>query len=304
MKLKQNLLLASILLAATITAQPVDLFKDAKEDSAKEAKSNIDYTIATFKSTRLVHGQSVETLGKGILDFRVHHRFGVMSNGVYDFFGLDNATTFIGLDYGISDRFMIGISRSTYLKQMGGFVKYKMLRQSNGKINMPVTVTLQASAFNRTADLNAADGSKLTSSDKTSYVFQALIARKLNENTSVQIMPTLVHYNLVPLAADVNDLFSVGLGFRQKISKRVSINAEYYYRVNKLINTNYTNSFVVGVDIETGGHVFQMHFTNSTGMTESTFINETNYDWAKGQIHFGFNISRVFVIKKPKEFKN
>jgi len=116
-------------------------------------------------------------------------------------------------------------------------------------------------------------------------------------------MPTMVHYNLAPNTTSSNDYFSLGFGGRQKISKRISINAEYYYQFSKISNT-YFNSLAVGVDIETGGHVFQLHLTNSTGMTEPTFIHETTGDWGKGDIHFGFNVSRVFVIKKPKAFRN
>lgn len=283
-----------------LNAQEVDLF--AEKDSAKETK---DYVQATFKSTRLVHGHSVELQRKGVLDFRVHHRFGVVSNGLYDFFGLDNASTLIGFDYGLTDNFNIGISRSTNLKQMELFAKVKLLSQTQGKGNA-FTATLFANAINRTADLTAANGTKLSFSDKTQYTVQLLLARKFSDNLSLQLMPTMVHYNLVTQKTDPNQTFALGFGGRQKISKRVSINTEYYLRLNQLAaptGQTYYNSLVLGVDIETGGHVFQLHFTNSRGMTTPTFINETTYSWGKGEFHFGFNISRVFVVRKPKEFR-
>ncbi|MBA4197891.1 MAG: hypothetical protein C0459_10085 [Chitinophaga sp.] len=280
-------------------AQQPDLFA---ADSTNKTQTKI--TIATFKNTRLINGHSVETLGAGIMDFRIHHRFGFLNQGLYDFFGLDNATTFLGFDYGITNRLTVGISRSGYLKQMEGFAKYRLLRQSTGKVNMPVSVTFQASVINKTADITSSvTNLKYNSSEKTAYTYQFLIARKLSEGASLQIMPTLVHYNLAPNTTSSNDYYSLGFGGRQKISKRISINAEYYYQFNKIDNT-YFNSLAVGVDIETGGHVFQLHFTNSTGMTEPTFIHETTGDWGKGEVHFGFNVSRVFVIKKPKEFRN
>lgn len=281
-------------------AQEVNLFEE--KDSLQTTK---DYMQATFKSTRLVHGHSVELQKKGVLDFRVHHRFGVVSNGVYDFFGLDNASTLIGFDYGLTNNFNIGVSRSTNLKQMEVFAKLRLLSQTQGKGNA-FTATLFANAINRTADIAAANGTKLSFSDKTQYTLQLLLARKFSDNFSLQLMPTMVHYNLVTLTTDPNQTFALGFGGRQKISKRVSINTEYYVRLNKLAaptGQNYYNSLVLGVDIETGGHVFQLHFTNSRGMTAPTFINETNYSWGKGEFHFGFNISRVFVVKKPKEFK-
>lgn len=281
-------------------AQEINLF--AEKDSLAPTK---DYVQATFKSTRLVHGHSVEVQKKGVLDFRVHHRFGVVSNGVYDFFGLDNATTLIGLDYGLSNNINIGASRSTNLKQMEVFAKFKLLSQTSLKGN-PITATLFVNAINRMADITASNGAKLSFSDKTQYTVQFLLARKFSENLSLQLMPTMVHYNLVTQKTDPNQTFALGFGGRQKISKRVSINTEYYLRLNKLAapaGQTYFNSLVLGVDIETGGHVFQLHFTNSRGMTAPTFINETTYNWGKGEFHFGFNISRVFVVKKPKEFR-
>lgn len=295
--IKALTLINCLLFCCLVQAQDVDLFKAAKEESAKEDSSKTELVAATFKSTRLINGHSVETIKEGLLDFRISHRFGFINQGLYDFFGLDNATERLGLEYGVSNRFMVGVGRSTYQKQMDGFAKYRLLQQSTGKVNMPLSVTLLASAVVKTIK-ETDPTSKRTSSDKTSFAYQVLIARKFSDNTSLQIMPTMIHYNLVPLASDPNDMFSLGIGGRQKISKRVSINAEYYWQFNKF--TGYYNSLAIGVDIETGGHVFQLHFANSTGMTEPTFIHETIGSWSKGDIHFGFNISRVFKIKKKK----
>jgi hypothetical protein len=139
-------------------------------------------------------------------------------------------------------------------------------------------------------------------SDKFSYAHQILFARKFNDQFSLQLTPTLLHYNIVETANIPNDFYSLGIGFRQRISKRVNITTEYFYRIDKL--DGYYDPLSVGVDIETGGHVFQLHVSNSTGMTERTFINETAGSWGKGDLRFGFNISRVFTLKKPKELKN
>ncbi|MBX2931931.1 MAG: hypothetical protein KF781_08310 [Chitinophagaceae bacterium] len=284
-----------LLVTCLLKAQKIDLFEEAKKESAKADSNKTELTTATFKSTRLINGHSVETTKKGLLDFRISHRFGRLNQGLYELFGLDNATMRMGMDYGITDKLTIGIGRSTFQKQLDGFMKYKLLAQAKGKNNFPVTVTWVSGIMIKT--IRETDpAQKRTTAEKTSYVHQVMIARKLNEKTSLQIMPTLVHYNLVPLENDPNDLFSLGFGGRYKISKRVSINAEYYWQLNKF--KGYYNSFAIGVDIETGGHVFQLHFTNSTGMTERSFIHETTGYWTKGDIHFGFNISRVFKIKK------
>ena len=128
-----------------------------------------------------------------------------------------------------------------------------------------------------------------------------LFASKLNDYFSLQLTPTLIHYNIVDTKTIPNDFYSLGVGFRQRISKRVNFTTEYYHRFNTL--DGYYNPLSMGVDIETGGHVFQLHVSNSTGMTERTFINETTGSWAKGDLRFGFNISRVFTISKPKELR-
>jgi len=242
----------------------------------------------TFKSTHLINGHSIETTKAGLLDFRISHRFGLLNSGSYNFFGLDN---------GITNNIGVGIGRSTFQKQMDVFLKVKLLRQSTGSHASPVSTKGLAAVIIKT--LKDSDPAiKRTTSDKTAYTYQLIIARKFSSSTSIQLMPTMVHYNLVPLANDPNDLYSLGIGARQKLSKRLSLTAEYYYQFNQF--SGYYNSLAIGIDIETVGHVFQLHFTNSTGLTESTFINQTFGKWENGDIHFGFNISRVFKIKKQK----
>ncbi|MBX9892776.1 MAG: hypothetical protein K2Y12_10690 [Chitinophagaceae bacterium] len=292
--------LSCLLIQSSLHAQDIDLFKDMDEQNKKETKDKTDYAAYTFKTTRLTNGHTIENVGKGILDFRINHRFGRVNQGAYNLFGLDNASMRMALDYGITDKLMVGIGRSTFEKQFDGFVKYKLLRQSSGKKHMPISLSYVATGILKTLkDPDPTITKNFT--DRLYFAHQLLIARKFNDYTSIQLMPTIVHYNIVPTANDPNDLFSLGIGARQRISKRVNLTGEYYYQFNKL--SGYYNSFSVGFDIETGGHVFQLHFTNSTGMTERTFITETTGQWGKGDIHFGFNISRVFTIVKPKEFK-
>ncbi|MBX9780174.1 MAG: hypothetical protein K2X26_07490 [Chitinophagaceae bacterium] len=282
--------------------QEIDLFKlQDKEDSAAKKKAT-DITTAIFKTTRIVNVHSIENVGKGILDFKINHRFGKVNDGLYNLFGLDQASMRMSLDYGITNRLMIGLGRSTYQKQVDGFVKYRIVRQSTGKINMPISISYAGGMIWRTLDdNNAGAGITYYYTDKFSYYHQILIARKFNDYFSLQVTPTVIHYNNVPLATDPNDLFAIGIGNRIRISKRVNITTDYFYQLQKL--SGFSNSLSIGVDIETGGHVFQLHFTNSTGMTERTFITETTGKWNNGDIHFGFNISRVFTIVKPKGLK-
>ncbi|MBK8473574.1 MAG: hypothetical protein IPL33_16280 [Sphingobacteriales bacterium] len=264
-----------------------------------EDKNTTNFARASFKTTRVINSHSLENVAAGVLDFKISHRFGVLNNGFYDIFGLDNATIRFGLDYGITPRLMVGLGRSTFEKTYDGFIKYKLLRQSKGKRNMPITASLVAGMSINTLKWANPDRDNYFSS-RLSYYYQLIIGRKFGEGFSMQIMPTLVHRNLVETRAEKNDVISIGIAARQKLSKRIAVNAEYFYVLPNQIAESYRNSLSVGFDIETGGHVFQLHFTNSTPMTEKGFITETSNNWLDGDIHFGFNISRVFTIAQPK----
>jgi Membrane bound beta barrel domain (DUF5777) len=284
-----------LLLSIHTAAQTVDLF-------AEENKTiSTDITTGTFKATRIVNGQSIENVGSGVLDFRILHRFGALNQGGYNFFGLDQATMRLGLDYGINNRLMVGIGRSTFEKQYDAFLKYKIIRQQKGAKNIPFSLSYASTIIYKSLR-DATTTYTPYVSDKFSYANQLLLASKINDYLSIQLTPTLIHYNMVDAKTIPNDFYSLGFGFRQRVSKRVNITTEYFYRFNKL--DGYYNPLSVGVDIETGGHVFQLHVSNSTGMTERTFINETTGSWANGDLRFGFNISRVFTLRKPKELRN
>ncbi|MCF2503852.1 DUF5777 family beta-barrel protein [Dyadobacter sp. CY107] len=256
---------------------------------------------ATFKSTRVVNGHSVETMKKKHLDFRISHRFGRLNSGAYQFFGLDQATMRMGFEYGITDDFMIGVGRSTSQKVYDFFGKLKVLKQSEGVRNIPVSVTLFGGTGVATVN------KELEFQDKLYYSAQVLIARKFGERLSLQLSPTFLHRNKPEVLGDEKVLLALGIGGRFKLSKRVSLNGEYFYtaREKNTVTAPYYDSMSFGVDIETGGHVFQLHFTNSLGMIEKQFIGETAGTWGKGDIHYGFNLSRTFSFdKKNKKVAN
>jgi hypothetical protein len=295
--LQKRILLSFLLLACliqTVQAQNLDLFSEQSTFSTR------DIVTGTFKATRIVNGQSIENVGAGVLDFRILHRFGTINQGGYNFYGLDQATMRLGLDYGINSRLMVGIGRSTYEKQYDGFLKYRIIRQQSGEKNIPLSVSYAGTAIYKSLK-DAVTTYQPYVSDKFSFAHQVLVASKLNDYLSIQFTPTLIHYNMVEHKTIPNDFYSLGTGFRLRISPRVNITTEYYHRFDKL--TGYYDPLTIGVDIETGGHVFQLHVTNSTGMTERTFINETTGSWGKGDLRFGFNISRVFAVRKPKELR-
>jgi len=277
------------------------------DDEAKKEKKKKDYATATFKTTRLMNGHSIENVGAGVLDFKISHRFGMINSGSYQLFGLDQASMRIGLDYGISNRLMVGVGRSTFEKQYDAFGKFKILRQSKGgKWASPISISAVSTVMLKTLKWEDPKIHNYYTS-RLSFAHQLIIARKFSEGLSLQLMPSYIHTNLAKISTEPNDFFAMGAGGRIKLTKRLSFNVEYYHvlPISLVEGESYRiagtkNSLSVGFDIETGGHVFQLHFTNSTGMTERNFITETTGDFFKGDIHFGFNISRVFTIKKKR----
>ena len=276
--------------------------QDDLMDLLGDQTKTTDYTYATFKTTRIINAQSVENPAQGVLMFLIQHRFGRINSGGYEFFGLDQATIRLGLEYGITQRLSIGVGRSSYEKTYDGFLKYKILRQSAGLMNMPISLSYYLSTAIRTLKWEDENRTNYFSS-KVSYTHQLLIARKFNKAISIQIIPSLIHKNLVPTGEDKNDIFSVGIGGRIKLTQRMSVNAEYFYTPTNQISYDFNQPFSLGLDIETGGHVFQLHFSNAQAFFERGYITETNGKWSNGDIYFGFGISRVFTIIKPQTIK-
>lgn len=262
--------------------------------------TKIEYAKASFKTTRVINSHSLENVAEGVLDVKIQHRFGFVNSGISELYGLDQSTVRLGLDYGISPRLMLGFGRSTFQKEVDGFVKFKLIRQSTGYKEIPITLSYYGSIIINTLPWQEPDRENYFSS-RIYYANMLIVGRKFSESTSLQIMPTHVHRNLVETLAEENDVFALGIAGRQKLSKRVSLNAEYFYVFPDQIKDQFHNSLSLGFDIETGGHVFQLHFSNSTGMNEKTYVGETIGDWADGDIHFGFNIARVFTIKSKRK---
>lgn len=298
--MRLSLFVLTLLSATGISAQD-DLLSLLGPDSVE-----VEYTNASFKTTRVINSHSLENAAHGVLDFKIGHRFGLLSEGASNFFGLDQAMIRLGLDYGVTDRIMVGIGRSSYQKTVDAFAKYKLLRQCDSGCKMPITLALVAAGSMTT--LPAADvpwyGEGRTDyfTHRLSYSLQMIVGRKFSNAFSFQLMPGLVHRNLVASVKDRNDILNIGAAGRYKLTRRLAFNAEYFYVLpDQGPRELYKNSLSMGFDIETGGHVFQLHFTNSTGMFERAFITETTGDLFKGNIHYGFNISRVFTLHDPKK---
>ena len=298
LSLSKFLSFSILLIASTAFAQPVDDEMAKLLDASLAEQETPEYATATFKTTRLVNGHTNEQVAAGVLDFRISHRFGAFNTGAYNFFGLDVASMRMALEYGLTPWLTIGGGRSTYEKTYDGFAKFRVLRQSSGKKVMPISLNFFSSWAVKTLKFSNPDIKNYYTSNFY-FTNQIIIARKFSDSFSFMVAPTVVHRNLVASVNDDHDLISIGVGGRLKLTRRMSINAEYYYQLNKPEGT--VNSLSIGFDIETGGHVFQVSFTNSPAMIERAFINETTGRWDKGDIIGGFCISRNFTLFDPRK---
>ena len=283
-------LLGCVLMASSFqqTAQSQSLL-----DGIEVAPLVITPVSATFKDTRIINAQSNETPGKNVLHFVIAHRFGQINEGAYALWGLDNASMRMAFDFGITDRLAVGVARSTFQKTYEANIKWRALRQ-NSDNSMPVSVTLYSVAMAN--GLRWSDPTRENYfSSRLSYVNQAVIAKKWGSKLSLALIPSFIHRNLVESLSDAHDQWTLGAGGRYKVTSRASINAEYHYALAGL-PTDHVNSLSLGMDIETGGHVFQLHVTNSQGMFERAFLTETGGRWRDGALYFGFNLSRVFDL--------
>jgi hypothetical protein len=271
-------------------------------DLLREEES-INYTAASFKTTLVVSLESIENTHAGVLDFKVMHRFGPVNGGIYEFFGLDQASTRLGFKYGLTDRVELGIGRSTLNKNFDGSIKWKMLWQSSGAKKTPISLSFFSLASYKSVRYDENDPREIYKVDKFNYTFQVISARKFSEKLSIQLVPSLVHRNYVETSAEKNDVFSMGFGGRFKLSNRLSLNIEYFYNFPDQLAPQFTDPLSIGIDIETGGHVFQLLFSNANGMVADAAITETTGRWIDGDIRFGFNISRVFTIVDPQKEK-
>lgn len=305
--LQIRMLTALLLVAPAVMAQD-DLSKMFGKDSVSKGP-----VIATFKSTRIINGQSNETLKKGELDFRVAHRFGDLggdAGGSKTFFGIDNSTDIrIAFEYGITDRLMVGLSRAkgsgNFSQLYEGLAKFKILQQTlDNRIPLGITVFGNAVVTSMKSSSVESDAAYFDNfSSRMSYTGQVILSRKFGNILSLAVLPTYIHRNRV-VHMDVNDMFAVGVGGRLRFSKRMALVVDYFLPFREQASKDYFegrgvkfyNPLGVGLEIETGGHVFSVNFTNSTAILENQFIPETTSTWLEGQFRWGFNISRRFSL--------
>lgn len=301
--MKKIVMILALFAANSLFAQE-DLLKMMEE----EAPSKPTPVFASFKSTRLVNLHTNEQMKAKHLDFRIQHRFQPMQidkenvYGLYNMFGVDGAVMRLGFEYGVTDKLMMGFGRSNVGKTYDLMAKYKILQQTRGKKSMPISVNYFGNIGINTLEFTDKTRNNFFSS-RLSFVNQLIITRKFNDYVSVAITPTMVHHNLVETKAQSHDIYAVGLGASVKISRSARFNFEYIPRLNardekKSDGTQYYDAFAFGLDVETGGHVFQLHFTNGAGLIEQQFIAQNTNKLSLNTLRFGFNLSRVFSLEK------
>ena len=269
-----------------LTFSQDDLLDEIDTDSI-----TTNYTTATFKALKIVNFESTKLVANKEFTLIVSHRFGSIENGFDSFFGLDDAVTRLNFVYGISENINIWVSRSSYQKIYEGSLKYRLLRQQDN--GFPFTIVGFNAILINTA-LDKDNLPKLEFKHRLGYTAQLLISRKINTNFSVELAPTFFHDNYVVVDDQDNSQFALGFGARYKLGKRWSLNADYGWHLNRASDSPFKNPLSIGVDLETGGHVFQMHFTNAQPMNTNGFLGQATGDWSDGNIYFGFNLSRTF----------
>ena len=316
--MKNNFLKYTVILSIALFSKQVVLAQDDLLSIVeKNEPKKKEYVNNAFKSSRVINGHSMEFIGKGVLDTRILHRFGLINTGAKNLYGLDQANMRLGFDYGISKDLTIGIGRSNVGKELDGFIKYRLIQQSKGgESSSPVSVIFITGMTYSGLPFAEPGNPGNFYSNKMGFYNQVIIGRKFSDKFSFQLTPTHVHLNLVPRNIDANDIFAIGTGARLKLSNRIAFVVDYHYILKDLSRDlvtfsegeteaktqveKYVNPLAIGFDIETGGHVFQLHFSNSTGMNEKSFITNTTNKWGKGEIRVGFNLSRVFTVVKKK----
>ena len=256
----------------------------SQDDLLDEIDSDpeVNYATATFKGLKIVNFESTKLVAKKEFTFVVAHRFGSIENGFDTFLGLDDAVTRLNFIYGISDAFNISISRSSFQKIYEAALKYRLVRQKEG--GSPFTIVGYNSLLINTA-LDEANFPKLEFKDRLGYTAQILIARKISSKLSLQIAPTVFHDNFVVDDNQDNTQYAIGLGGRYKLGKRWSFNTDYGWHLNRSSSSPFKNPFSIGFDLETGGHVFQMHLTNAQAMNTNGFLGQATGDWGDGDIY-------------------
>lgn len=289
-KTPMKTIIKSLAIAVCVGFATEALAQDDLMDAVLQEANETKYEQPAFKAMKIGNLQSTKVADKGDWYMYVSHRFGTLKDGVSTFFGLDNANTKIQMIYAPLNGVQLGISRESIRKTYAGSAKIRIVKQGP---KSPVHLVAY-STVNVNTQLDESRYPKLIFEDRLSYATQLLVARRLTNRLSLELAPTYVRQNLVLEKEQEHDQFAVGIGGRFKLTKRLSINADYAYLTNRYEKSAFNDPITLGLDLETGGHVFQLLFSNAQSTNEPGFLTNAEGDWSKGNVFFGFNIVRVF----------
>ena len=271
-----------------------NIFAFGQNSLLNEITAESDYEntfeMPAFKAMKVVNNQSTKLAGKGDLYLYVGHRFGAVRGGISSLFGLDYANTKIEMLYGLFNEVQVGFSRESFKKTYNLHVKYGIKRQTN---NFPVSI-VGYNSINLDTSLDENVYPNLNYNERYVYISQLLISRRFSDKFSLQLSPSVIKHNFLTTQAETDYNYVLNTGSRLKISKRSSFNIDYSYHLNRLKNSSEKNVLSLGIDMETGGHVFQLLFSNTQASDEAGVLTGAEGDWLKGDVYFGFNILRVF----------
>jgi hypothetical protein len=268
------------------------LIAGAQEDLLEGLDPEVDKeVIATWKSLKVVNFETTKLVAPKEFQLIISHRFGSVENGIDDLFGMDNAVTRFQFAYGLTEWMHVEASRTGFNKTYQLATKFKLKKQIEE--GFPFSIAL-FTAMDANTELDKSIYPKLEFIDRLGYTAQFIVARKISKRLSAQLSPTLFHQNFVTFDPQDNTQYAMGLGARYKLTNRWSLNADYGYHLNRADGSPFVNPLSIGVDLETGGHVFQMHFTNAQPMLTNGFLSQAAGDWTEGRFYFGFNLVRVF----------
>ena len=266
-------------------------FSYAQSDLLDEIDYNSNpEVIASFKSLKVVNFESTKLVSDKEFTFSVSHRFGSIKYGFQNLFGLDEAVTRLNFIYGLNSFSNISFSRTSLNQVFDLGFKFRLLPQTE---NFPVTLVFYSSTT-LDSSLKNSQYPELTFGNRIGYFTQLIVSRKFSNALSLILSPTFFHENLVTLDPQKNTQYGLCFGGRYKLSKRLSLNFDYGYHFNRADVSNFNNPLGIGVDIETGGHVFQLLFSNSKPMNSINAMTSASGDWTDGDIYFGFNLFRTF----------
>ena len=296
MRIKRIVLIVSIsLLTISIRAQ-----NNLENLLMEEMGKTVDYAMGTFISNNILNSQSTEMLNISGLGFRISHKFGKLNTGSNNFNGFDDATTFMEVNYGVTDWMNIGVGRATFDELVNGYAKFRVLRQSTGARVMPVSAVILLIANYKTCKYDNEERNK-NIIDRFDYTSQLLLSRKFSNKFSAQLMPAFIHRNLVETTNDKNDIIAVGMGASYKILPQFSVKAEYFWVQNHdTPNLKFYDPVSMGLCYQSSRHAFELFVTNSQSITDNNFIANTTCNFWEGDIRVGFNILTVFSLNRKK----